>query len=102
MTGLEIHPRKPLIGFSLTNVTGTCAKGIELAHVKNTLIRNLKVIGLSGLLLSISDVTGTGARRCRSNRRRETAEGARPDCAAGNALSASLRIGAARRLSCSG
>lgn len=60
VAGLEIHPRKPLIGFSLTNVTGTCAKGIELAYVKNAVIRNVKVTGFSGPLLSIADVTGTG------------------------------------------
>ncbi len=60
VAGLEIHPRKPLVGFSLTNVTGTCAKGIELAHVKDAAIRNVKVTGFSGPLLAIADVTGTG------------------------------------------
>lgn len=60
VAGLEIHPRKPLVGFSLTNVTGTCAKGIELANVKNAVIRNVKVTGFGGPLLSIANVTGTG------------------------------------------
>jgi polygalacturonase len=56
----EIHPRKPLVGFSLTNVTGTCAKGITLANMKNVAIRNVNVTGFDGPLLSISNVTGSG------------------------------------------
>jgi len=50
----EIHPRKPLVGFSLTNVTGTCA------NMKNVVIRNVKVTGFDGPLISISNVTGSG------------------------------------------
>ncbi len=56
----EIHPRKPLIGFSLTNVTGTCKSGIALANMKNVVIRNVKVTGFDGPLLSIDNVTGVG------------------------------------------
>jgi polygalacturonase len=60
VAGTEIHPRKPLIGFVLANVTGTCASGVALANVKNAVIRNIKVTGFSGPLLSIANVTGTG------------------------------------------
>jgi polygalacturonase len=56
----EIHPRKPLVGFSLTNVTGTVKSGIMLANMKNVAIRNVKVTGFEGPLVSISNVTGTG------------------------------------------
>ncbi len=56
----EIHPLKPLIGFSLTNVTGTCKSGIALANMKNVVIRNMKVTGFDGPLLSIENVTGVG------------------------------------------
>jgi hypothetical protein len=56
----EIHPLKPLVGFSLTNVTGTCATGITLANTKNAMIRNVKVTGFTGPLLSIVNVTGVG------------------------------------------
>jgi hypothetical protein len=58
--GIEIDPRRPLIGFSLTNVTGTCASGIALANVRNAVIRNIKVTGFTGPLLSIANVTGAG------------------------------------------
>lgn len=55
-----IHPNKPLIGFTFENVTGTCAKGISLANMKSVVLRNIKVTGYSGPLLSIANVTGTG------------------------------------------
>ena len=58
--GTGIHPRKPLQGFTLANVTGTCRKGIYLANVKNANISNIKVTGYNGPLLNISNVTGIG------------------------------------------
>jgi hypothetical protein len=56
----EIHPRKPLVGFSLTNVSGTCGSGIALANMKNVTIRNVSVSGFTGPLISISNVSGSG------------------------------------------
>jgi polygalacturonase len=56
----EIHPRKPLVGFSLVNVTGTCKSGITLANMKNVVIRNVTVTGFEGPLISIANVTGVG------------------------------------------
>ena len=58
--GTGIHPHKPLEGFTLANVTGTCAKGIFLANIKDADIRDIKVTGFSGPLLNISNVTGKG------------------------------------------
>jgi hypothetical protein len=57
---IPIDPRKPLDGFTLTNVTGTCAKGIFLTNTKNAHINGIKVTGFTGPLLSIANVTGTG------------------------------------------
>jgi hypothetical protein len=58
--GTAIHPHKPLDGFTLANISGTCAKGIFLANVKNAEIKDIKVTGLTGPLLNISNVTGKG------------------------------------------
>ena len=58
--GTSIHPNKPLDGLTLANVTGTCAKGIFLANIKNAVIRKVEVSGFKGPFLSISNVTGTG------------------------------------------
>lgn len=56
----EIHPQKPLVGFVLENVTGTCKSGIMLANMRNVVLRNIKVTGFDGPLISIDNVTGVG------------------------------------------
>jgi polygalacturonase len=58
--GTAIHPNKPLNGFVLENVTGTCAKGISLANIKNARIKDINVTGYTGPLISINNVTGKG------------------------------------------
>ena len=56
----EIHPDKPLDGFSLTNVTGTCGRGMLLANMKHVELRDIHVTGFAGPLLSTQNVTGKG------------------------------------------
>jgi polygalacturonase len=56
--GTAIHPAKPLDGFTLMNVSGTCAKGISLANIKKAKIKNINVTGFTGALLSTYNVTG--------------------------------------------
>jgi polygalacturonase len=58
--GIGIHPRKPLGGFLLANVKGSCAKGIQLANTKNAEIRHVEINGVTGPLIGISNVTGKG------------------------------------------
>ena len=58
--GTGIHPNKPLDGFTLMNVTGSAAGGIKLANIKNAVIRDIKVTGINGPLLSVHNVTGKG------------------------------------------
>jgi polygalacturonase len=60
--GIDISPDKPLAGFSLQNITGTCAKGIALVNVRNADIRNIAVTGYTGPLIGIHNVTGKGLR----------------------------------------
>ena len=55
-----VHSRKPLEGFTLANVTGNCAKGISLANIRNADLRDIRVTGLTGPLVSLVNVTGTG------------------------------------------
>ena len=56
----QVAPEKPIEGLSLVNVSGTCATGIALQHVRNAVLRDIKVTGYTGPLLAIADVTGTG------------------------------------------
>lgn len=58
--GIDIHPRKPLDGFVLENVTGTCKKGISLANIQRARLAGIKVTGFDGRLLRTSNVSGTG------------------------------------------
>ncbi len=58
--GTGIHPDKPLDGFSLVNVTGTCTKGIYLANIRNAVIRDIKVTGVAGPMMNIHNVSGKG------------------------------------------
>jgi polygalacturonase len=55
-----IHSRKPLDGFSLTNVTGNCTKGITMANIRNAEIRDINVTGVSGEMIGVNNVTGSG------------------------------------------
>jgi polygalacturonase len=56
----EMHPAKPLDGFTLSNVTGTCARAITMANMIGVDLAGIKVTGYTGPLLSIANVTGTG------------------------------------------
>jgi polygalacturonase len=56
----QIAPEKPIEGLSLTNVTGTTAKGIALHHARDVVLKDIQVTGLTGPLLTTEDVTGTG------------------------------------------
>lgn len=58
--GTGIHPDKPLEGFTLSNVSGTCVKGISLANIKKAVIKDIKVTGYTGPLLQINNVSGKG------------------------------------------
>ena len=58
--GSAIHPHKPLDGFTLENVSGTCAKGIFLANIQHAKLHNITVTGYTGALLNTSNVTGKG------------------------------------------
>lgn len=56
----EIHPAKPLYGLTLSNITGTCGKGIALVNVRHAVLQHLEVTGFTGPLLSTYNVSGVG------------------------------------------
>jgi hypothetical protein len=58
--GTQIGPEKPVEELTLTDITGTAAKGIVMQHVRDAVLKDIKVTGLQGPLLTIDDVTGTG------------------------------------------
>jgi polygalacturonase len=56
----DISPQKPLAGFSLVNVTGTCTNGITLANITGVNLKNISVTGFQGSLITKTNVQGSG------------------------------------------
>ena len=56
----DISREKPLAGLSLSNITGTCAKGISLANIVNAELRDILVTGYEGTFLTRTNVQGVG------------------------------------------
>ena len=56
----DISPQKPLAGFSLVNVTGTCTNGISLANITGANLKNIRVTGYQGSLITKTNVQGSG------------------------------------------
>jgi hypothetical protein len=57
---VQIAPEKLIENLTLSNISGTAAKGISIVHGRNVSLRDVKVTGFEGPLLMIEDVTGTG------------------------------------------
>jgi polygalacturonase len=63
VTGSENNPEKPLDGLIIAGVSGTARTGIQLAHVRNAVLKNIHVTGVSGPMLQTYDVRGVGLER---------------------------------------
>ncbi len=55
-----ISPAKPLDGFTIENLSGTCSKGMTLANMTHVKLLNIKVQGFTGPLLQTANVSGEG------------------------------------------
>lgn len=56
----QISPEKPLDGFTLENITGTCTKGIALQNIRHAELKGISVTGFKGALLTCTNVEGDG------------------------------------------
>ena len=56
----DISPKKPLAGFSLVNVSGTCTNGIALANISGAKLENIHITGYQGSLITQTNVQGSG------------------------------------------
>jgi len=63
VTGSENNPEKPLDGLTIAGISGTARTGIQLAHVRNAVLKNINVTGVSGPMLQTYDVHGVGLER---------------------------------------
>ena len=60
VAGKNVPAERPVDGFTLNEVSGTCAHGITLANMMNVKLSNLHVTGFEGPLISTQNVKGTG------------------------------------------
>jgi hypothetical protein len=56
----QTSPVKPINGFSLVEVSGTCKKAITLANLTNAVLRDVHVTGYEGPFLTQTNVQGVG------------------------------------------
>jgi polygalacturonase len=56
----EIPPERPIDGFVLADVQGTCDRALNMANMKNVLLTGIKVTNYRGPFLTESHVEGTG------------------------------------------
>lgn len=56
----EIDPARPLIGLALSDIHGTCTRGIRLANAREVALGRLQVTGYAGPLLAVENVAGEG------------------------------------------
>ncbi len=60
LADVKASSEKPLDDFSLSNITGTCVKGISLENITNASLADIHVTGYTGSLLTCTNVQGTG------------------------------------------
>ncbi len=60
VAGKNVPAARPLDGFVLNDVSGTCARGLALANMTNVKLSGLHVTGFAGPLISTQNVKGTG------------------------------------------
>jgi polygalacturonase len=56
----DISPQKPLAGFSLVNVSGTCTNGLTFANITGANLKSITVTGFQGPLITKTNVQGSG------------------------------------------
>jgi len=56
----QTSPEKPINGFSIIDVSGTCKKAITLANLTNAVLRDIHVTGYEGPFLTQTNVQGVG------------------------------------------
>ena len=56
VAGKYVPPERPVDGFALSDITGTCGKGITLSNVLNAKFDGINVTGFSGALFATNNV----------------------------------------------
>lgn len=60
INGTNVPTDRPLDGFTLSDVSGSCSHGIMLSNMKHVKLSQIRVSGYQGPLLRTENVSGTG------------------------------------------
>jgi polygalacturonase len=60
VAGKNIPAARPMDGFTLTDISGTCARAISLANMTNVKLSGIHVTGFAGPLITTENVKGIG------------------------------------------
>ena len=60
VAGKDVPAARPLDGFALTDIAGTCGRGLMLANMTNVQLSQIRVTGFTGPLITTENVKGTG------------------------------------------
>ncbi|MBW8864981.1 MAG: glycoside hydrolase family 28 protein, partial [Verrucomicrobia bacterium] len=58
--GTKIPPGRPIDGFTLTDISGTCLRAISLANMTNVNLSKIRVTGFDGALVTAENTHGKG------------------------------------------
>ena len=58
--GKNVPPARPIDGFTLTDIAGTCTRAITLANMTNVNLSKIRVTGFEGALVTVQNVQGKG------------------------------------------
>jgi polygalacturonase len=56
----SVPAARPIDGFTLSDISGTCTRGISIANMTNVNLASIHVISFQGPLVSAQNVTGSG------------------------------------------
>jgi len=59
VTGKEVPAARPMDGFTLADISGTCSRAISIANMTNVTLSKIRVTGYVGRLVTTTDVHGT-------------------------------------------
>jgi len=60
VAGKNVPAARPIDGFMLTDISGTCSRAISLANMTNVKLSGIRVTGFEGPLVTTENVQGTG------------------------------------------
>ena len=65
--GVDVPAARPINGFTLSGITGTCDRAISIANMTNVVLSKIEVTGYTGPLVNSKNVAGSGIEQSAAN-----------------------------------